>query len=423
MATQRKSIMAQIETAVANHYGTSGGFNGIPFDQVRRVVHARPATIDLAVRTLIEAGRLTAVFGDIHPNPAIKALPDEPVALQLAKFSSHLRTSAWLFPTRELLRTQVKPGAYRGRPFTRRLARGEHQFTYDAFDPVILQTYRDDPRYLYHNSDFGGWISVRDEFFESGSMYKRDQVLLRGFGFCFSETRERVVAALLYDLFGLSPQHQQNWNNRRLKGKFKLHPAFWRWVLGEWPNGLSIFGAVLQEIKVINRLSELMGKAPLFRDEFEERPTRFTFLLTPTVEEYDGFVQVLDKIVVENIDEKFFRGDVEPFILHNRKGGVVERERKKSIAMLAEWLVAFYTGSETNEIISTLRKIRRLRNTPSHVVQPNVFKPELPETQRTLMIEVHEAVRLLRMIFHTDPSCRHFKLPRFVDDGSIIWTR
>lgn len=394
-------------------------------DQLRDVARTHPRRVDTAIRRLVQAGRLDAVFGDRHPNPAIKALPAEPISVQLEKLSSSLGEDAWIYPTPQALRTKVKPGAHRGRPFTRRLARGEHQFSFDAFDPMILYTYRDDPRYLYHNSDFGGWISVRDEFYESGIMYGRDEVLLRGFGFCFNERGERAVAALLYDLSGLSPQHQQNWHNRRLKGDFTLHPMYWRWVCGEWPNGHSIFSAVIQEIKVINRLSELMGKPCLFGDEFDERPDRFTFLLTPTQEEYNSFAQVLDKVVVENMQGRFFDGDIEPFLVHHRSGGAIERERKRPIAMLAEWLDKYYVseGGEPEEVIQTLREIRRQRNKPAHVLQPNTYDPTLFDKQRELMIRVYKSLKLLRMIFQTDEECAGFKLPRFVDDGSSIWTR
>ncbi len=422
MLSETENIAEQIEGAVAKHYGASGGFNGLPLVQLPRLLHLRAAIVETAVTRLVEAGRLSAVFGDVHPNPAIKALPDEPVVDQLAKLS-RFKTSAWLYPTPQTLRASVKAGAHRGRPFTKRLARGEHQFAFYAFDPIILAMYRDDPRYLYHDSHFGGGVSIRDEFFECGRMYKRDEVLLKSFGFCFGPDGERAVAGLLYDLSGLSPEHQQNWNNRRLKGDFRLHPAFWRWVNGGWPNGLSIFSAVLAEIAVINQLCALMGKPRLFRDEFHECPVRFTFLLVPTLDEFNAFVQVLDKVVVENMTQDFFDGDIEPFKFHNRGDGVIERERKRPIAMLAEWLETFYSGSEVNEIVSTLRRIRRLRNKPAHTLPANVYEPELRETQRKLMNEAHEAIRLIRMIFQTDRACRNFKLPRFVDDGSRIWIR
>jgi hypothetical protein len=422
MLAETEHVAERIEAAVANHYGTSGGFNGLPLVQLPRLLHLRAATVETTVTRLVAAGRLSAVFGDVHPNPAIRALPDEPVADQLAKLS-RLKTSAWLYPTPQMLRTTVKAGAHRGRPFTKRLARGEHQFAFYAFDPIILTMYRDDPRYLYCDSHFGGHVSIRDEFFECGRMYKRDEVLLKSFGFCFGPNGERVVAGLLYDLAKLSPEHQQNWNNRRLKGDFRLHPAFWRWVNGGWPTGLSIFSAVLAEIAVVNQLCALMRKPHLFRDAFSDCPVRFTFLLVPTVDEYNAFVQVLDKVVVENIAEEFFGGDIEPFKFHNRGDGVIERERKRPITMLAEWFEAFYTGSESHEIISTLRKIRRLRNKPAHTIQANMYDLALREAQHTLMSETHEAIRLIRMILQTDRACRNFKLPRFVDDGSKIWIR
>jgi hypothetical protein len=422
MLSGADSTVLQVEAAITTHYARSGSFNGLPLVELARRIRVERDQLLTAVEHLIRAGRLSAVFDDAHPNPAIKALPEQPIPEQLAKVAARA-DSAWLYPTAARLREVVKPGAFRNRPFTKRLARGEHQFEYCAFDPVVLLTYRDDPRYIYHDAHFSGSITIRDEFFDCGRVYKRDEILLKSFGFCFSKTGERFAAGLLCDLSGLSPEHQQGWNNRRLEGDFHLHPAFWHWVCGGWPIGMSVFDAVLQEMRAVNQLSALMGKPPLFRKDFEACPSRFTFLLVPTVDEYNAFVQVLDKVVVENLCEDFFEREIEPFEVRERDDGLLERERKRPISMLREWLGANYTGSETDEVIGTLRKIRRLRNKPSHTLELNAYDPQLRTVQRNLMSEVHEALRLLRMIFQTDRACRHFKLPRFLEDGAKIWLR
>lgn len=83
--------------AITQQYLTSGDFNGLPLRRILGDVHEETRA---SLRALIEQGLVTIVFGDIHPNPHIKALSDEPVGDTLAKIDALGIEHACAYPTR-----------------------------------------------------------------------------------------------------------------------------------------------------------------------------------------------------------------------------------------------------------------------------------------------------------------------------------
>jgi hypothetical protein len=126
---------------------------------------------------------------------------------------------------------------YDGRPFTLRLAYGAPQLLPAAFfDLMILESYRNDPRYEFWSNEAGGTLSVTDAFFRSSHMREADKVLLQTFGFGFDEDLHRVVCVFPIYLSRLSPEHQQIWAARELSGEYKIHPAYYTSaIIGDFP--------------------------------------------------------------------------------------------------------------------------------------------------------------------------------------------
>lgn len=241
-----------------------------------------PQEVKEAMRLLIEKGLISLNFGDRHPNPHIKAFPAEEAEIQERKLeeASDLR-HVCAYPTRCHLEKMVDPRDYPDEPFTRRLALGEPQLSLLAFDLSVLEIYRNDPRYYYTNDDISGTISVSDEYFESEEMPASDQVLLEHFGFAYDPGFNRAVAVYLRYLSRLSPEHQQIWQARLVKGEYELHPDYYLSSMGHWPEHISIFDAFLEELHHINEMCKLMGKPPLFRNELKDRPRSLSFLIRP----------------------------------------------------------------------------------------------------------------------------------------------
>jgi hypothetical protein len=395
----------------------------MPYSDVARRLPSQETSLLRAIRALVRQGEISAIFGDIHPNAHIRALPDEPITSQLAKLKVGL--SACLYPTEATLAKVIPADLHLDRPFTRRLALGEPQLAYAAFDLSILESYRNDPRYVFEVGDAGGMISVTDEYYESEGMPKRDQVLLQTFGFCYGPNKRRAVGVFLRYLSDLSPEHQKIWQARVLTGDYKMHPDYWASSMGHWPEGASVFEAILAEMTFINRMAAAMSRAQLFKQDFgDARPPEFAFLLRPTQKDFDTFMQTLDKMLSENIDPAFFRGEVERETREPRRTGEVVVKPKGTITMLQEWVDHNFRSQDptVQALFDTLKEVRKLRSQPSHALRTNIYDEAIFDTQRELVIRVYHAIQTLRLILAHWPETQGCEVPRILRGKTTIWT-
>lgn len=178
-------------------YLKSKDFNGYPGHHIHRVHGKSYEDLKKLFRDLVLDGRGTIVFGDLHPNPHIRAFADESPEEQLRKLEFVPLEQACLYPSSQHLSLVVSDTDYWDRPFTRELALGAGQLEFRSFDLTILENYRNDPRYHYDNDDIRGQICVKGEFCESDQMHEKDQVILETFGFSYDEQMNRAVAAFL----------------------------------------------------------------------------------------------------------------------------------------------------------------------------------------------------------------------------------
>lgn len=425
MTKSKEGILVE---EITDFYIRSSDFNGIP---VRQIIARHKRTGYSGLKTvfllLIQQDKISIVFGDHHPNPHIKALPDEPHEVQIEKLqNTDLLRNACVYPSASHLKSVVDISKYEGKPFTLRLALGEPQLAFESFDLRALEDYRNDPRYYYKTDDIRGSISASDKY---GEMRPADQVLLQTFGFCYNSQLHRAVAVYLRYLSNLSPEHQQIWNARIVKGDYKLHPDYFKsTIIGSWDLGVSIFAAFVEEFHIINDMCKLIGRPVLFRQEFsqENRPRELSFLVRPTLKELNTFIHLLDKMLSENLNKKFFGDDIplEQEEVREKDGKIIVRE-KGTIQLLEEWLnINFRTPYDedkklTNQMFETFREIRRLRQKPAHAINEDGFDQMYFQQQRELMIRAYEAVRTVRQALEFHPSVRGYKIPDWLESGKI----
>lgn len=306
---------------------------------------------------------------------------------------------------------------------------GDPQLDCRFFDLKVLEHYRNDPRYAYQTDDIQGSLSVRDKYYGSDQMKEHDQVLLQQFGFGYDENvTTRVVAVLLHDLDGLTAEHQQIWKANEVTGGYFPHPDFWRGVLGHWPERVSVFHAFIEELRQINEMSRLMERPPLFRRDFAGTgmPREFTFLIRPTLAEFNAFALLLDKLLSDNIDPAFFNGEVEMETLEPRGDGIMVAKPKGTITALKAWLeatVRFPDPSEKDAMIRRFRTVRQLRQKPAHAINENEFDQKYFRDQRELIVEAYAALRTLRLILANHPAVKgRHQVPDWLYRGEI-WTQ
>jgi hypothetical protein len=397
---------------ISEFYLSSRDFNGVPIRTLRKHIGLdMPATRELLER-LVKSEDVDLLFGNVHPNPHIKAFSPITHEQQLEFLKEcGLTDSVCVYPGKKHLATLPLDARFEGRPFDLELARGYGQLEYRAFDLSVLEHYRNDPRYYYETDFINGSISIKDEYFENRSMPEHDQVLMQSFGFAYDIELNRAVAVFLRYLADLSPEHQRVWHAKMLSGDYKLHPDYYRnSILGDWGTRISIFEAFTLELKVINEMAALIGKPALFRQAFQsERPKEFGFLLRPTLAEFNAFVLLLDKMLSDNIDKAFFENDVPLEEDKTRPDGKIEVRQKGTLALLEEWLRKYFRPADPKPFESMLkafRNVRRLRQKPAHAVNENLFDLTYFKEQRKIMIDTYDALRTLRLVLANHPKVR-----------------
>lgn len=412
---------------ITEFYLSSHDFNGLPIEKLVQDFRLKESELKGILISLLREDKISLTFGDIQPNPHIKAFGEEPKEKQIERLQGSDLKYICAYPSCKHLKAVVDPLKYQDRPFTLRLTLGEPQLSFESFDLSVLEFYRNDPRYSYTNNDITGSICVSDEYFESGKMPSSDQVLLQHFGFSYDSQLNRAVAVPLRYLSYLSPQHQQIWNAKIVQGDYKLHPDLFRIaILGEFPERVSIFDAFVEEMHYINEMCKLMHRPPLFRNELRgnQKPREFCFLIRPTSKEYNNFVHLLDKAISDNINREFFLDDVQLEYEEVRRDGSVVVRQKGTIQLLDEWLGLTFIANERKpieEMIDTFKEIRRLRQSPAHLIDDNVFDQKYFKQQRKLIIKAYSSIRLIRLIFENYPEVKGYKIHDHIKLGKI-WT-
>ena len=191
----------------------------------------------------------------------------------------------------------------------------------------------------------------------------------------------------------------------------KLHPDYYATsILGSLGSRMSIFRAFTEELKIINEMSTLIGKPTLFRNSYdEETPKEFGFLLRPTQAEFNNFMLLLDKMMSDNINKKFFEDDVELESEEERDDGKIVVRPRGTIQILEAWVSKYFQPADPKPIevtMKTFRLVRQLRQNPAHKVNTDSFDQELYKKQRVVVVDAYDSVRTLRQILANHPKVK-----------------
>ncbi len=388
---------ARILKRITERYLTSGDFNGLPLDDLGE---------EREVEQIEKLGRL------VFELPAYEEWG--PIKIRTNP------TNCCVYPSKSHLRTVVDVSKYQGQPYTLLLALGEPQLAYKAFNLRVLEFYRNDPRYSYDTDDIHGHISVR-----SGTITdSADDTFLETFGFAFNkDLSARYVAGFLRYLSRLTPEHQQRWKLDQVDGETFLHPDYAKSSMGDWSAQESVFNAFCEELGIINEMAMKIRGVPLFRKAYsrDTKPVGFGFLIRPTKKEYEAFVHLLDKMMSDNLNKKFFEGQIDLTFQEEKDGVVVERP-KGTITLLADWLakrVKLSDPSHRDKMIEIFKRVRKERSPLAHEVQADEWNDKYFAKQRELMIEAYGAIRTLRLILAIHPSSKSVKVPDWLYRAEI----
>lgn len=401
---------------ITDYYLRSRDFNGLPV----RVVEMPLSKLKQALKRLVIAGDISLILEGFDVNPYVKRLKprktnEQIEALRKVKDITHVVA----YPEGDRLKRAVKSQRFSGRPYSLAMAKGRPCLECAYFKLDVLEKFRNDPRYSYHFNDVGGSISARTEM-------GKEEVFVRP-GFAYDEDMNRAVCVFYADLTGMNKEQQQYWKHFELDGPYRPHPDFiWSQVYGQWPEKASLPEAFTAELVAINQYTKDCYDKPLFKHEYQDgkRPKELAFLIRPTAKELNGFIHILDKMVSENINPKFFKGEVDPEVETVRGDGKVVVSRKGTLTMLEEFVRANFPFAPNrmkpvDDMFATFKKIRKQRTAPAHSIEEDEFNQKYFKEQRELFIEAYTALRMLRLILQNHPKADRTKIPDWLYKGDI----
>jgi hypothetical protein len=408
-------------------FARSRDFNGVSLSSLARISTLDLETLKQGLALLIREGKVTLAFESVSVNPHIKRLKDLPVEIQISQMENEAPDGICAYPSSMIAAAHLG-NAFDDRPYTRRLAIAEPQLLPVFFELPVLERYFRDPRYLCWFGDSAGYISIGDKAYESEETRDRDKVTIQSFGIGYDSQRRRVVAVFLCYLSDLSTEHQMYWKTHEVDEKCIMNSDYERAsIWGAWPEYFSAYAAFIEEQIEIDKLCELIGKPKLFKETYEghKRPLLFCSMLRPTQACFGEFVHLLDKMISDNIDREFFKGDI-PLEEENRRGdGSIEVRQLGTIALLERWLKRHYKNRDgkdvSAEVVAPLKKIRKSRQPIAHAIGKDEYDPSFPEKQDELLGEMKNGLTRLRWILSSHPDASSYEAPGRLDGDKIVF--
>lgn len=280
---------------IALEYLNSDDFNGISARELIDVGDEGPGAFEEAIRALVADGDVYANFGHEMVNPYILGFPPQSANDNIVEVDRRGGVlDAVLYPRPRVLAATSAGDRYPGVPYSAALALGHAQLASVFFHAAVLGKYRDDPRYDY-TLDIGGEIRGQD-----GTPL---DTYLTTFSIGFNKSEENdeiVVGVPLRYLHDLSAAEQSYWKSFEHEDQgWVLHPDWVRpHLLGEFPERVSPYTAILMEMRSINDICDAIRYPALFRELYDgtDRPTDYGYLIRPTMRELSAFVEQLNKL-------------------------------------------------------------------------------------------------------------------------------
>ncbi|GEK22375.1 hypothetical protein [Cellulomonas xylanilytica] len=414
-----KSMLGQL---ITNQYLDSSDFNGVSAAQLVDALEDFPADVEELITELVAEGLVYANFGHEMVNAHIIGFPHQDA---VANHAEVLRrggvSSAVLYPTREALAAVSAGDRYPGAPYSASLALGHAQLESVFFRADVLGRYRDDPRYDY-TLDIGGEIHARegtphDTYLTTFSIgFDRDAL-----------SDEIVVGVPLRYLHDLSPSEQSYWKSfEHDRQDWMLHPDWVRpHLMGEFPEQVSPYTAILMEMRAVNEICDAIGYPELFRTLYDEqnRPTDYGYLILPTRRELSNFIEQLNKLLIDNLNQKFFsRAGIALTESRRDSAGTTYEGQRGTLNMLTEWMERTVRHDPSGWVpaaAEVLREVRKARSDTAHRVRENEYDPVAWSEQRRLVVGSYRAVQTARQLLQSHPRAATVDVPEELEEGKV----
>ncbi len=399
---------------IIQQYLDSPDFNGVDAARLIDAVKDFPVDAHDLINDLVAEGAVYANFGHEMVNPHIIGFPHQDAVANAAEVQKRggVRTAV-LYPSRDTLAGVSAGDRYPGAPYSSSLALGHAQLESIFFRADVLGKYRDDPRHDY-TLDIGGEIRARE-----GTPL---DTYLTTFSIGFDadvENDEIVVGVPLRYLHDLTPVEQAYWKSfEHERQDWVLHPDWVRpHLMGEFPERISPYTAVLVEMRLVNEICDAIGYPALFRNLYdgETRPTDYGYLIRPTKRELSNFIEQLNKLLIDNLDQEFFKRARIALTEERQDGeGNTYQSQRGTLSMLIEFMERTVRHDPEGMVPSAakiLREVRRARSNVAHTLRENEYDASIWGEQRRFITEAYLAVRTVRQLLLSHPRAAAVDVP------------
>jgi hypothetical protein len=417
-----ESMKDELLRHITDFYRDSRDFNGLYFKGSN--AEERDAAMELVRDGLVQVveSEVDYLNPHIRPWPSRRSIDEQ---IESIRNLDGEKYGGCLYPTPLALKKPGTRRAHRGQPFRQALAkgRGTLELAYFSFD--VLEQYRNDPRFAFQFHDFGADVSISDDAYLDDAEPEHDKTGMEHIGFAYdlsqydpndaSSSITRRVCAFYGDLARLTPTHQQRWRTYQIEdeGPLSPHPVWWGSQMGHWPDGVGPFERFFFELEALNTLYEQAHGTSLFRTT--ERPREFGWLLRPSQREWDSFIQLLDKLLSENLRHEALDSGQAP--RHNGAG-----QNLGTLNRLEAFLVERRIKPDAvRKVLAPLREVRSARQRPAHALRTDVTDRTFVHKQVELLNRVNNSLELLRRFWQTHPANRDWEEPDYAAEDSRVY--
>lgn len=411
-----------LKEQIAQRYLDSADFNGIDASFLTNAVNELPVDAGEIIADLVRDGDVYANFGHQMVNPHIMGYSHEEAESNHAELLRRGGVGgAVLYPTKKTLAEMAAGDRYPGAPYSVALALGAGQLDSVFFHADVLAKYREDPRYNY-TLDIGGEIRARegtplDTFITTFSI-----------GFHPDPKEDEIVVGVpLRYLHDLSAIEQAYWHSFEHEHQdWVLHPDWVRpHLLGEFPERLSPYTALLEEMALVNEICDAIGWPRLYRNLYvgENRPTDFGYPIRPTKRELNSFIEQLNKMLIDNMAKEFFaRADVASTEDRRDANGTIFQAPRGTLGMLKDFMEKTVRVDEQGAVPhanATLRSIRKRRSAVAHDIKDNEYDPSVWREQTMHVKDAYRTILTIRQLLQSHPKAASVRIPRMLDDQAV----
>lgn len=370
------------------------------------------------LRNFVSRGLVQIVSEQDYPNPHIRPWPSRrTLEDQISDIDMLIAGDDHAFcayPTTDALEERTR-NLFPDEPFKQALAEGRGALELAYFTMDVLEPYRNDPRYHFRADDFGVDFGVSDETYLDKAEPERDKIASLRAGYAYDPATldaslvKRFLCVFFTDLADLTPEHQRRWESYLAPADhLKPHPVWMGMMMGHWADGIGVFQKILQEMQAINQLTSQAFGIELFRST--ARPRKWGWVLRSSSDEWGDFILLTDKLLSENLEPKCLDAAGAPKV--NAKGDQVGTLGR--LSLLFEH--AGVSVDVVKSIMEPLRRVRKLRQAPAHVLTDAATDDEITSRQRDLLSDLAQSLHLIREMLMAHPANRDWNPPEWLTE-------